>query len=226
MPIYNEELAVASVLQEWLDELKRLGIDFELRCYNDGSKDGSLRVLEDWATRETRLVVTTQENRGHGPTIMRGYVESGGDWVFQTDGDGEMPAASFAEFWRVREHADAVQGRRVDRGSTLQRRILSKGARLYVRLLFGRSPDDANVPYRLFRGSWLRTEINALPGNTAVPNIILSGLAATRGRVIEIDVPFRARRTGTSTLNLRRILRLAIRAVIDTAAVAFRTPRQ
>ena len=38
MPVYNEQDAIGGVLEKWDAELRRLGIDYEIRPYNDGSK--------------------------------------------------------------------------------------------------------------------------------------------------------------------------------------------
>src|SRR4051812_48649922 len=95
MPVYNEAEAIGPVLDAWANELSRLGIDYELRVYNDGSKDRTLEILQQKAQTLPRLVVGTHENRGHGPTILRGYGEARGEWVFQVDSDDEMPADHF-----------------------------------------------------------------------------------------------------------------------------------
>ncbi len=38
MPVYNEAAAIGEALGEWTDELDRLGIDYEIRVYDDGSQ--------------------------------------------------------------------------------------------------------------------------------------------------------------------------------------------
>ena len=42
MPVYNEQDAIGPVLEKWDATLKALDIDYEIRPYNDGSKDNSL----------------------------------------------------------------------------------------------------------------------------------------------------------------------------------------
>ncbi len=51
MPVYNEEAVVGTVLEKWHAALTNLGIDFVIRPYNDGSKDGSLAVMQGAAQR-------------------------------------------------------------------------------------------------------------------------------------------------------------------------------
>jgi len=223
MPVYNEAEALESVVTEWVSMLEHEAIDYEMRIYDDGSRDGTADVLRRLATKNPRIVATTQENRGHGPTLMRGYTEARGEWVFQTDSDGEMEGASFPSLWSMRDRYDFLVGEREGRLSPMHRKVLTGGSRAVVALFFGRAVVDVNSPYRLMRGEWLRRVLPRIPISAAVPNIILTGLAAkTRARVFAMPVAYRARRTGATSLNLRRIARLAVRAVIDTAKVAFR----
>jgi dolichol-phosphate mannosyltransferase len=223
MPVYNEAQALERVVEEWTAMLDDASIDYELRIYDDGSRDGTSAVLGRLAANKSRIVATTQENRGHGPTLMRAYAEARGKWVFQTDSDGELEAASFPRLWSERDRFDFLIGEREGRLSPMHRKVLTGGSRAVVALLFGRAVADVNSPYRLMRGAWLRRVLALIPARAAVPNIILTGLAVKSGaRIFATPVPHVARRTGKSSLNLRRIARLAIRAVVDTATVALR----
>lgn len=226
MPVYNEAGALERVVAEWVAMLDAASIDYELRIYDDGSSDGTGEVLHRLAANNARIVAATHENRGHGPTLMRGYAEAGGEWVFQTDSDGEIEAISFASLWAERDRFDFLVGERVGRLSPMHRKVLTGGSRAVVALFFGRAVTDVNSPYRLMRGAWLRRVLPLIPADAAVPNIILTGLAAKTGaRVFATPVTHVARRSGKTSLNLRRIARLAVRAVIDTARVARRRLR-
>lgn len=223
IPVYNEEGAIGSVLDEWTAVLDAEGIDYELRVYDDGSRDGSQHALFAGAQKHPRIVPLHHANRGHGPTLMRGYNESRGAWIFQTDSDGEMPASAFPQLWQLRNDHDFIIGTRAGRISSPARRVLSSGARVVTRLLFGAKLRDINAPYRLMRGSWLREQLPLLDAASAVPNVVLSGLAARTGaRIAEVPVAFTTRRTGTSSLNLRRAATYAIRAVGEAMTVARR----
>ena len=227
IPVYNEEGAIGAVLDEWAAVLDSAGIDYELRVYDDGSRDRSREAIEAGAVRHPRIIPLHHANRGHGPTVMRGYTESRGAWIFQTDSDGEMPAAAFPQFWQLRSDHDFILGRRSGRISSVSRKVLSGGARMVTRLLFGAKLRDINVPYRLMRGSWLREQLPLLDQTSAVPNVVLSGLAARTGaRVAEVPVPHTNRRTGATSLNLRRIGKLSLRAVVDSIRVAASHPHE
>ena len=221
MPVYNEEASVERVVREWAETLERLGIGYEMLLYDDGSRDGTAAALRILAAANPRIVAASHANRGHGPTILRGYGEARGTWVFQTDSDGEMPASAFAALWRERERYDLLVGSRAGRRSSPARVLLTFGSRTIVRLAFGRGVHDVNAPYRLMRGAWLRTHVLPfVPASTAVPNIAVCGIAARSGaRILEVPVACVPRRAGESSIDLRRAARLAWRGVVETLRI-------
>jgi glycosyltransferase involved in cell wall biosynthesis len=224
MPDYNEEGAVAEVVRSWAGELDHLGIDYELRVYDDGSRDRTAAVLEALSETVPRLLVTRHSNRGHGPTILRGYREARGEWVFQTDSDGEMEPDSFGRLWQERDAYDFLYGIRAGRVWTPARWVVTRASRLAVRALFGRGVADVNTPYRLMRRERLAPLLAGLPDDLFAPNVILSGLAVHEGlRIWQTPVPHQGRRHGGGSLvSLRKILGPAWRSLRQTMAIARR----
>ncbi|HVR28898.1 MAG TPA: glycosyltransferase family 2 protein [Thermoanaerobaculia bacterium] len=222
MPVYNEEAAVAGVVRAWAAELDRLGIDYELRVYDDGSRDRSAEVLEALSSEIPRLLVTRHANRGHGPTILRGYREARGEWVFQTDSDGEMEPDSFGKLWERRHQHDFLFGVRAGREWTAPRWVMTRASRLAVRALFGRGVEDVNTPYRLMRRQPLARLLAGLPDDLFAPNVILSGLAVRAGlRIWQTPVPHQGRRHGGGSLgSLRKLWKPASRSLRQTIAIA------
>jgi dolichol-phosphate mannosyltransferase len=227
IPVYNEQDAIPSVLAEWTLELERLGVDYRLAVYDDGSRDGTPRILAELAERDPRIGVAVQPNRGHGPTILRGYREAGSPWIFQVDSDGEMASSHFAALWRERDRYDFLVGDREDRESPLVRRLVSAGSRAAVHLMIGNGVRDVNSPYRLMRRETLVRLLDLVPEDAFAPNTLLSGLAArARLRILEVPVPHEGRRSGRGSLNARRLLAGVTRSFADTVATAVRVRRR
>lgn len=222
IPAYNEEAAIGEVIRTWVTELDRLQIDYELRVYDDGSRDRTVYVLQELLAQIPRLIVTTHENRGHGPTILRGYHEARGEWIFQTDGDGECAPEAIEELWRLRDDYDFLIGYRVDRYGPLIRRCVTIGSRLIIWALFGAGIRDVNSPYRLMRRTRLQPLLRSLPESTFAPNAILSGLAVRYHlRTCERPVRWMSRRTGRSSIAGWKLLRRVARSFREALAVAF-----
>ncbi|MBR5436499.1 MAG: glycosyltransferase family 2 protein, partial [Muribaculaceae bacterium] len=182
MPVYNEEEVIGPVLDKWHAALTNVGIDFEIRPYNDGSKDGSLAIMQESAQRlGPRIQVRDKPNGGHGNTILTGYrkaSEDGFDWIFQVDSDDEIGPEQFGEFWKRRSDKDFLVGIRQDGHRSFSRRLLSGLSRLCVMGFYGKGIRDVNCPFRLMRVAAFKDFYNQLPLNTFAPNVILSGLAA------------------------------------------------
>lgn len=224
MPVYNEAECIGAVVRHWRDTLELLAIDFELLVLNDGSKDDTARELERFCD-DPRVSVINKANSGHGPTILQGYREavSRAGWVFQVDSDDEMGPESFASFWKRRDRYDALFGIRWHREQDGARRVLSAGSRVLVGLLFGRGVRDVNVPYRLMRASKLAPILAAIPDDTFAPNLLISGvLGRERGRVTNRLVPHENRKTGTASLDPRKLGRIALRSGRQTLAFMLR----
>ena len=223
MPVYNEGAVIAEVVTSWIQELERLGIDYEFLAYDDGSRDETGRILERLAGQQRGLMVTRKANSGHGPTILRGYREACGEWIFQVDSDDEMGPEHFAGLWTQRDDYDLLIGRRQHRDSPLARRLLTALSRVTVWTLFGHAVTDVNAPYRLIRQSSLVAILSMIPDDSFAPNVIISGLAARGGlRVHEGWVPHRGRRTGTASIVKWRLWKAAARAFGQTVCAALR----
>jgi dolichol-phosphate mannosyltransferase len=227
IPVYNEAEAVTSVLEEWLAELERLGVSFEVVAYDDGSSDGSLALLESAAASEPRLRIVTHPNRGHGPTILRGYHEATGEWIFQTDSDGELTPEGFESLWQQRDGFDFLVGYRQGRRSSPSRAAVTALSRWVVAMLFGRRIRDVNVPYRLMRRSALVPLLAYLPDDAFAPNVLLSGLASQQGlRVAEAPVTQRPRRGGQGSLTSKRLWQGVLKTLRDTLHTSRQAPRR
>lgn len=223
MPVFNEAEAIRGVLEAWLAELERLGIDFEILVYDDGSSDTTPEILDALAATESRVRVTTQSNRGHGPTISRGYREAVGEWVFQTDSDNELPPEGFEALWRRRGDYDLLLGARHQRRSSLARKAVTFLASAVVRSLFGSGVQDVNSPYRLMRRARLAPLLDLLPDEAFAPNVLISGLAVRQGlRILELPVRHQPRSSGRGSLTSSRLVRGALKTVSDSWATRSR----
>ncbi len=203
MPVYNEQEIVGEVLRAWSRELDRLRIAWEAHVYNDGSRDGSLAVLQRCAAENGRIVAHDKPNSGHGPTILAAYRElcPRSAWLFQIDSDDEIGPESFPELWRRRHDYDFLLGRRIGRRAQRVRQVISLVSRLVVHLCYGRGVHDVNSPYRLMRTAAFKDIFFAIPEDTFAPNLLVSGLAARNGlRCYETGVPYRFRRTGAPSI--------------------------
>lgn len=223
IPVYNEQDIIGKVLDDWSRELDRLGIDFRIHAYNDGSKDGTAGVLSRYSSMHGRVIAHDKPNTGHGPTILLGYCEnSDSEWLFQIDSDDEMGPESFEELWRRRGEFDFLCGSRKGHDQPLTRKAVSSVSRLVVRSIYGRGVYDVNVPYRLMRSSVFSGWFGRVPSDTFAPNVILTGMACLKKiRMFEVPVKHKTRSTGEVSLKRMKLLKSAGKSFFQT--VAFRS---
>lgn len=225
MPVYNEAEAIGPVLKKWQAMLDTLNIRYQIRAYNDGSKDNTGAILKEVSSAsDGRILGVDKANSGHGPTILRGYREAAreAEWVFQIDSDDEMGPESFPKLWSMREEYDFLVGQRDGRRQPLPRKIISFVSRLCVRIFYGKGIWDVNTPYRLMRVDAFQSYYEAIPDSTFAPNVILSGLAARNGlRMTEIPVPQHDRTTGEVSIKKWKLLKAAVRSFAQTIDFSF-----
>ena len=222
MPVYNEEGAIKNVLNAWEKVLIENNIDGAIFAYNDGSKDQTLKIMNDIAAKSTKINVIDKPNSGHGPTILKGYRDnSQAKWLFQIDSDDEMGAENFVKLWNKRENYDFLLCSRNGRNSPLARKIITFTARTIVNIFYKGRVFDVNSPYRLMRNEKFQGLFNEIPHNTFAPNVIVSGFASAKGlRIYQSTAEFTERQTGVVSIQKFKLLKIAIKSFCQT--IAFR----
>ena len=152
-PAYNDEASIAGLVTEALALLPGLTDDFEVIVVDDGSTDGTARVLEELARAVPRLRVVRHEvNRGYGAALRTGFASATKDLVFYTDGDGQYDVR---ELLRLRpllaEGVDIVNGYKIQRADSWQRKALGAAYNGLAHLLFSIPIRDVDCDFRLLR---------------------------------------------------------------------------
>jgi glycosyltransferase involved in cell wall biosynthesis len=224
IPVYNEEMCITRVVDSWRTLLAGIGVSHRILVLDDGSRDGTAAQLAPFLN-DPAVEVFHQRNMGHGPTILRGYRRAAelADWVFQCDGDEEIRAEHFPDFWQKRGSFEAVLALRQRQTRTISRTVVSTAARWVVAMLFGKGVRDVNVPYRLMRAGFLKRTLSRIPPDTFAPNVIISGsLALARFPVLELPVVCEGRRSGTTSLVRLRLWKSAFISLIQILAFRIR----
>lgn len=84
MPVYNVEKYLRQALDSCLEQSIE---EKEIICIDDGSTDGSLSILEDYADRFDNLVIIKQSNQGSGPARNKGIECARGKYLCFIDSD-------------------------------------------------------------------------------------------------------------------------------------------
>ncbi len=129
-PCFNEQEVLDLFFDRIDAELARLGVDYEIVCVNDGSRDHTLAVLLKHHQRDPRIkVINLARNFGKEVALSAGLDAVTGDMVVPIDCDLQDPPeliGQFIEAWEA--GADVAYGVRVDRSSdTFVKRLTAQG---------------------------------------------------------------------------------------------------
>ena len=95
VPVYNEQGTIAACLKDIIDTLSQANLSFEIVAVNDGSRDGSQKVMLDLLEQypDYLRVVDHVKNKGYGAALRTGIRMARGEIVVCMDGDGQHKAA-------------------------------------------------------------------------------------------------------------------------------------
>lgn len=221
MPAYNEEANIKTTLDAWypvIEKHNKTG-NSRLVVVNDGSKDDTYKMMQEYAETHPLFVPLTKANGGHGSTVIFAYdyaVKSGADWIFQTDSDGQTNPDEFEAFWNEKDNYDAIFGNRTVRGDGKSRAFVEKVVCMIVKHYFGVKVPDANAPFRLMRADKVNKYLGKLKPDYNLPNIMMTTyFVYYKDRVTFKEISFKPREKGTNSINIRKIVKIGQQALKD-----------
>lgn len=203
MPVYNEEEAISGVIEEWQKSLSENVQGYTFCILNDGSKDGTLAILQQYERKYTQIKIIDKPNSGHGQTCIYGYklaLENNAEWIFQIDSDGQCAPEYFPKFVQAAEQNKVIYGYRQTRDDGLKRSLISRFVTLFTFFATGQWVRDANVPYRLIHSSVMVKIADRVPPTFHLANILVSVLAKKEAGIKWINIHFRDRVGGTASV--------------------------
>jgi dolichyl-phosphate beta-glucosyltransferase len=100
IPAYNEEKRLPRTLTKLQDfaQGRWTADDVEILIVDDGSTDGTAKVVEEWRCKMPSLrLVRNEENRGKGYSVRHGMLEARGRIALFTDADLSSPIEESAK---------------------------------------------------------------------------------------------------------------------------------
>lgn len=91
IPVYNAEKYLPACLTSILSQSFR---DFEIVLVDDGSVDGSLALINEWAHKDGRVKVFHKANGGVSSARNLGLSKASGEYVTFVDADDELPTGA------------------------------------------------------------------------------------------------------------------------------------
>jgi glycosyltransferase involved in cell wall biosynthesis len=213
VPVYNEEGNLPVLIPKLVEVLKGLGPSYEMVFVDDGSSDGSRKILKEMASQYPFLrILRLRENRGLSTALVAGMREARGEKIVTLDSDLQNDPADIPRLLECLDHYDMATGWRQKREDTWLKKISSKIGNAVRNRMSGEDIHDSACTLRAFKKECIQ-EIPVFNGM----HRFLSTLVKMKGyRIIEVPVSHHPRRFGKSKYNIRNRM---VRSFIDLLVV-------
>jgi glycosyltransferase involved in cell wall biosynthesis len=216
VPFFNEQESVAQLYVKIIDVMDALGEPYEIVFVDDGSKDGTFRLLSEIARDDDRVVIVRlRRNFGQTAALKAGFDHSRGEVIISMDGDLQHDPAEIPRFIeKIGEGYDIVSGWRVERTDHwLTRQLPSRVANRIMARLSRVDLHDFGTTFKAYRREIL-SEIH-LYGEL---HRFIPALASWAGAsVAEVPITNIPRKNGKSNYGISR----TIRVLLDLLSVKF-----
>ena len=159
MPAYNEADMIAHGIEETAKAFADFGCEWELIVLDDGSTDDTFEVALNAAARHADHVVVKKNsyNMGKGRAIKRALHFVTGEYIVFLDADMDLHPLQIQTLFDIMrlDNADIVIGSKLHPNSVVNypndRKVMSFGYYLLVRLLFNLPCHDTQTGLKLFK---------------------------------------------------------------------------
>ncbi|MDZ4748506.1 MAG: glycosyltransferase family 2 protein [Saprospiraceae bacterium] len=202
VPVYNEVDNIQKLHEEILMVARTLGVDFEIIMVDDGSTDGTYKLLKSLSPV---MVIRMRTNFGQTSALDAGIKAARYPYIITMDGDLQNdPADIPAMIHHLEENEfDVVSGWRKNRKDSISKKMVSRVANLLRSLLVEDGIHDSGCTLKIYRNECF--ENVSLYGEM---HRFIPALLKMRGfQIGELAVNHRLRVAGKSKYNMKRTMK-------------------
>lgn len=150
VPVYNEEKNLKSLHKEIVDVCRQMNKNFEIIFINDGSNDGSMKVMKNLSPL---TIVNLNKNFGQTAAFDAGFKQATGDIVATLDADMQNDPQEIPDMIEKlkQKDLDVVCGWRKNREDSFVKRFISRGANKLRSVLIRDGIHDSGCSLKVFR---------------------------------------------------------------------------
>ncbi len=223
VPVYYEEEVLPESYRRMDAVMRSIGIPYEIIYVNDGSRDGTMKILRELAKAHSEVkVYSFSRNFGHQLAVTCGMDHARGDALIIIDVDLQDPPELIPEMVNLwKDGADIVYGKRLKRkGETLFKKLT---ASIYYRVLSSMSAypipldtGDFRLIDRKVANVFLKMRESAR---------FLRGMSAWMGfEAVPIEYVREERAAGHTKYTLKKMLSLAADGILNFSATPIELP--
>jgi glycosyltransferase involved in cell wall biosynthesis len=213
VPVFNEEESLPILIPKLVEVLNLLNTSYQMIFVDDGSSDGSRRILREMFSQYPSLrILCFKENRGLSTALLVGMREARGKKIVTLDSDLQNDPADIPRLLEYLDRYDMATGWRQKREDSWLKKISSKIGNGVRNWLSSENIRDSACTLRAFK----RECIQEIPTFNGMHRF-LSTLVKMQGyKIIEVPVFHHPRQFGKSKYNIRNRM---VRSFIDLLAV-------
>jgi glycosyltransferase involved in cell wall biosynthesis len=220
-PCFNEEAGLPEFVRRVKAVCTQLGCAHEIVLVNDGSRDRTLAVALDLASRDPAVrVVNLLRNFGHQAAVTAGLDVAEGDVVVLIDSDLQDPPEvipAMIAAWK--DGADVAYGQRRTREGETAFKLFT--AKFFYRLLRGLTKSDIPADTGDFR-LMDRRVADVLRSMRERHRFIRGMVSWVGGRQVAVPYDRKPRFAGETKYPLRRMFSFAVDAITSFSVVPLR----
>lgn len=212
LPTLNERENLEVLLPQIFDYLPGISV----LIIDDNSKDGTSELIIELQNKYKSLFILERKTRlGYGPAILDGFrwgLDRSFRYLITMDADFSHDFRSIPHFLDALQTNDVVIGSRYVRGGEIEnwhlfRRLLSRFANFYARLILGMDIHDITTGFNGYRSEVIRKlNLDSIKSNGYAFLVELKYKIKSRGlKILEYPITFYERREGNSKMSGRII---------------------
>lgn len=98
VPCYNVEKYIRQCMDSIINQTLK---DIEIICINDGSKDNTLAILEEYSKNDDRITIINKSNSGYGHSMNMGIRAASGEYIGIVESDDFVERNMFESLYNL-----------------------------------------------------------------------------------------------------------------------------
>ncbi len=160
IPAYNEERRIGSTIESITSYMQDVKKSYEIIVVDDGSRDGTIRIVQEKLKTVPHKIIQNSVNRGKGFSVRRGVLEATGAAVLFTDSDLSTPIeeivkleAALSAGYDVAVGSRSVVASDIVVRQNCLRELMGKTFNLLARLFVFQNISDSQCGFKAFTQS-------------------------------------------------------------------------
>lgn len=199
VPIYNEEANMTRLAEALADYIRNTSVGTCVLYVDDGSADGSLQKIKEICVRYPHMYyIGFARNCGLSAAIKAGIDTVLSPFIGYMDADLQTSPADFERLLPYRNVYALVTGIRAGRKDSFGKKLSSKIANGFRRMMTGDGIEDTGCPLKVIRSDYARR----IPFFKGMHRFLPALILLQRGEVKQVSVRHFERLAGVSKFHL------------------------